>query len=86
MITSQVRDTHKVLVELSVISLNGNGHHSDQKPSAIDILEKTGLFYHQARNVICIEGEWDEISEVIHQCYDQVQEQSPQGYLQISIR
>jgi uncharacterized protein YqgV (UPF0045/DUF77 family) len=86
MFTSQVRDTHKVLVELSVISLNGNGHHNGQKPFAIDILEKTGLFYQQARNVICIEGEWDEISEVIHQCYDRVQTQSPQGYLQVSIR
>ena len=86
MFTSQVRDTHKVLVELSVISMNGNGHHNGQKPIAIDILEKTGLFYHQARNVICIEGDWEEISQVIQQCYERVQEQSPQGYLQVSIR
>ena len=86
MISNQVLDTRQVLVELSVISPNGNGHHKGQKPFAIDILEKTGLSYHQARSVICIEGEWDEISEVIHQCYERLQEQSPNAFLQVSIR
>lgn len=86
MISNHALDTRQVLVELSVVSPNGNGHHHNQKPFAIDILEKTGLLYHQARSVICIEGEWDEISEVIHQCYERIQEQSPQGFLQVSIR
>ena len=86
MFTSQATDTRKVLVELSVVSLNGNGHHRDERPFALDIVEKSGLFYEQARNVICIEGEWNKISEIIYQCYDRVQAQSPQGFLQVSIR
>ena len=86
MFTNQASDTRKVLVELNLIQLNGNDHHNDRRPFALDILERAGLFYEQVRNTICIEGEWDEISEVIHQCYDRLQAQSPQGFLQVSIR
>jgi uncharacterized protein YqgV (UPF0045/DUF77 family) len=85
MISDQAGDTRKVLVELSLFPSGGNWRIQDDIPCALDLLEKPGLFYERAHNTISIEGEWDEISEIIHQCYDRVHAQSPQGFLKVSI-
>ena len=78
--------TRNVLVELSVIAPNGNGHSQDAVSHAVDMLKYSGLFYERTRNVVCIEGGWDEISNIIRECYERVQAQSPQGFLRVSIR
>src|SRR3972149_6052241 len=85
MLDSAAVDTHNILVELSVIAPNGNGHSREDITHPLNILKKTGLFYEQSHNVICVEGEWDEISDIIRECYERVQMQSPQGFLRVSI-
>ena len=85
MLNDQV-DTRKVLVELSVIPLGGNGQISDQIDKVLNIVDKTGLFYERMNNRTCIEGEWNDISALIYACYERVQEQSPDGFLKVSIR
>jgi uncharacterized protein YqgV (UPF0045/DUF77 family) len=79
-------NTRGVLVELTVISPNGNRHMKGVIPDGLDILERSGLFYEQTHNVICIEGEWIKISDIIHEYYKRVQAQSPQGFIKVSIR
>ena len=86
MLNDQVIDTHKVLVELSIIPLTGNGQINDQVAEVLNIVDKTGLFYERTYNGTCIEGEWNDISALIYECYERVQEQSPQGFLKVSIR
>lgn len=86
MINDKATSTSKVLVELSPILLGGIRQNTDEIPYIFDIEEKSGMFYERQHNTICIEGEWDEISEFIHQCYDRVQAHSPQGFLKVSIR
>ena len=86
MLHEQTEKTHKVLVELSVIPMGGNGQTSDQVAKVLNIVDKTGLFYERTHNGTCIEGTWSEISPIIHACYERVQEQSPQGFLKVSIR
>ena len=86
MLNDQVVDTRKVLVELSVIPLGGNDQISGQIAKLLNTVDKTGLFYERTRNGTCIEGEWNDISPLIYECYERVQEQSPQGYLKVSIR
>jgi uncharacterized protein YqgV (UPF0045/DUF77 family) len=82
MLNDQVVDTRKVLVELSVIPMGGNG----QMAKVLNVVDKTGLFYERTHNGTCIEGEWNDISALIYACYERVQEQYPQGFLQVSIR
>ena len=82
MLNDQVVDTRKVLVELSVIPMGGNG----QMAKVLNVVDKTGLFYERTHNGTCIEGEWNDISAFIYACYERVQEQYPQGFLQVSIR
>ena len=86
MFNDQVIDTHKVLVELSVIPLGGNGKTGEQIEKVLKIVDKTGLFHERTPKGTCIEGEWNEISSLIYACYEQVQQQSPLGFLKVSIR
>lgn len=86
MLNDQVIDTRKVLVELSVIPLGDNSKASDQITEMLNLVDKTGLFYERSHNGTCIEGRWSDICPLIYACYEQVQEQSPQGFLKVSIR
>jgi uncharacterized protein YqgV (UPF0045/DUF77 family) len=86
MLNDQVVNTRKVLVELAVIPLGGNGRTRDQIAKVQNIVDKTGLYYERTQNGTCIEGDWNVISPLIYACYEQVQEQAPEGFLKISIR
>jgi len=79
-------DTRTVLVELSIIPMNGNGQNNNLVVGMLDILEKSGLVYEYSRNSASIEGNWNVISPLIYSCYERIQEQFPQGFLIVSIR
>ena len=82
----QVEGARKVLVELSVIPMGGNGQVKAQMAKVLNTVDKTGLFYERTPNGTCIEGEWDDISPLIYSCYEWIQEQFPLGFLKVSIR
>ena len=86
MLNNQVEYTGKVLVELSVIPLGGNGHASDQIEHVQNIVGKTGLFYERTNNGTCFEGEWSDICATLYSCYEQVHDQSPHSFLKVDIR
>ncbi len=86
MINDQLMDTQKVLVELSIIPLSGNGQINDRVAQVLNIVDETGLLHERTQNGTCIEGEWNDISALIYTCYERVQEQYPQGFLKVSIR
>ena len=86
MSNNQVFESRKVLVELTVFPLGCNGQTIDQIAKVWDEVDKTDLFHERTFNGTCIEGEWNEISPVIYTCYQRVQDESPQGFLTVSIR
>ena len=86
MVEEKVQSDSSVLVEISVITPGGNGYHKDQVKNVQKTAKKNGLLQVKTNNGACIEGEWQEISEIIYACYEQVHEQSPQGYLKLAIR
>jgi uncharacterized protein YqgV (UPF0045/DUF77 family) len=86
MLTNPSVDTHKVLVELSVVSIGSNGRAKDQVAEVLNIADKAGLFYVRTPNGSCIEGEWRDISPLIYACYERIQAQSPESFINISIR
>lgn len=86
MLNDQVVDTRKVLVELSVIPLGGNGRIRDQVAKVLSNADKIGLFHERTHNGACIEGEWSDISPLIYACYERVQDHANQGFLKVSIR
>ena len=86
MLHDQLVGTRKVLVELSIVPLGGNGHTSEQIDGVLNLVDKTRLFSQRMHNGTCIEGEWRDICPLIYACYERVQESTPQGYLKVSIR
>ena len=86
MLNDQAVDKQKVLVELSVISMGGNGRVGEQVDEVLKVADKAGLFYVRTHSGTCIEGEWNQISPLIQACYERVHAHSPAGYLQVSIR
>ena len=86
MLNNQIVENSKVLVELSVIPLGGNGQNRNQVTDVQNIVKKTGLFYEQTQNGTCIEGQWSDICALLYSCYERVHDQSPQSFLKIDIR
>jgi len=86
MLPDQLLEDRKVLVELSIIPVGGNGYASEQIDEILKLADEIGLFHDGSRNRTCIEGRWSDISPLIYACYERVQERSPQDYLTVSIR
>ncbi|NIM92124.1 MAG: hypothetical protein GTO18_00195 [Anaerolineales bacterium] len=86
MLNNQAVDTRKVLVELSVIPLGGNGQISDHVATVLNTADKIGLLHERTHNGACIEGAWSDISPLIYACYERVQDHASQGFLKVSIR
>lgn len=86
MFTNPSIDTHKVLVELSVVSLGGNGRVKEQIAEVLNMADKAGLFYVRTPHGTCVEGQWSDISPLIYECYSRIQAQSQESFINISIR
>lgn len=86
MMKDQGVDTRSVFVELSVIPLGSNGQLRDQVAQVQSIVDETGLFHERTHSGTCIEGEWSDISPLLYACYERVQDQTPEGFLKVSIR
>jgi uncharacterized protein YqgV (UPF0045/DUF77 family) len=86
MLNDQALDARRVLVELSVVPLGSNGQIKDHVTEVVNIVDGAGLFHERTYSGTCIEGEWSDISPLLYECYQRVQDQSPQGFLKVSIR
>lgn len=74
-----------MLVELSVIPLNGDTHLSDEIAQVVRRISESGLPYQLTPSGTCIEGEWDEVMRVIKECHQHMLERSPHVFTTIRI-
>jgi len=65
-----------MLVELSIVPLGTAGHWSDHLAEALKVIDGSGLPYLLTPTGTCIEGEWDEVIEVVRRCHEQVRRSS----------
>jgi uncharacterized protein YqgV (UPF0045/DUF77 family) len=86
MLNDQGTDASKVLVELTVIPMSNNGHVREGIARVLNTVNKAGLFYQRTPNGSFIEGEWKDVSALIYTCYERMQEEFPQGFLEVSNR
>ena len=66
-----------MLIELSVLPLGRDTHLSDEIAEALKIVDDSGLPYQLTPSGTCIEGEWDEVMSVVHQCHERMRQMSP---------
>lgn len=86
MFNDQSVATRKVLVELILVPMSGNGQVKDRIAKVLNTVDKSGLFYQRTYNGSFIEGEWKDVSALIYACYERMQEEFPEGFLEVSIR
>ncbi len=61
-----------MLVELSIIPLGGDTHISDEIAEALKIVDASGLPYQLTASGTCIEGQWNEVMNVVRLCHERV--------------
>ena len=66
-----------MLVELSIIPLNGSTHISGEIAKALTIIADSGLPYQLTAAGTCIEGEWSEVMDLIERCHREVRKTAP---------
>lgn len=65
-----------MLVELSILPLVGDGHVSDELAEVLKLIDSYGLPYQLTPSATCIEGEWNEVMELVRQCHERVRSSS----------
>lgn len=66
-----------MLAELSIFPVGGKTHSSTELAKVLKLVEESGLPYQLTPSATCIEGEWDQVMSLIHQCHDRVLKGSP---------
>lgn len=69
-----------VLVEFSLFPVGKEEHLSPYVAHALEIIEKSGLSYQLTAMGTLIEGEWDDVMNVVKKCYMRMQEETPRVY------
>ena len=65
-----------MLIELSILPLVGDGHISDELADVLKLIDSYGLPYQLTPTATCIEGEWNEVMELVRQCHNRVRSKS----------
>lgn len=74
-----------VLVEFSLFPIGKDEHLSPYVAHSLEIIEKSGLPYQLTAMGTLIEGEWDEVMNVVKKCYMRMHEEAPRIYGSIKI-
>ena len=69
-----------VLVEFSIFPVGKEEHLSTYVAHSLEIIEKSGLSYQVTSMGTLIEGEWDDVMNVVKSCYVRMQEEAPRVY------
>jgi len=59
-----------MLVELSILPLVGDGYLSDELAEVLKLIDSSGRPYQLIPTATCIEGEWNEVMELVRQCHN----------------
>lgn len=65
-----------MLVELSIVPLQGRAHVSDDLAEVLKLVDASGLVYQLTPSGTCIEGGWDEVMELARRCHDRIRQNS----------
>lgn len=74
-----------MLVEFSILPLGKDTQLSDEIAEVLQIVEKSDLNYQLTPSGTCIEGEWDEVMELVKRCHERMREHSPHVFTMIKI-
>jgi uncharacterized protein (TIGR00106 family) len=65
-----------MLAELSIIPLGRGEHLSEALAEILDVVDRSGVRYKFTPCGTCLEGEWDELMEVVRRCHARARQSS----------
>lgn len=74
-----------MLINFSIFPIGREEHLSSHVAGALEIIEKSGLPYQLTSMGTLIEGQWDEVMNVLKKCYMHMHEAAPRLYCTISV-
>ncbi len=74
-----------VLLEFSLYPTDKGASVSDYVKRNLEIIDDSGLPYRLGPMGTCLEGSWDEVMNVVRQCYDRMSEDCDRVACQIKI-
>ena len=65
-----------MLVEFSIIPIGSDAHTSEELAEALKLVDASGLPYQLNPAGTCVEGDWDEVLQLVHRCHQRVREKA----------
>ena len=65
-----------MLAELSIVPLGRGEHLSTAIAEVLDVVDRSGVRYKFTPCGTCLEGEWDEVMQVVRQCHAKARQRS----------
>ena len=66
-----------MLAELSIVPLGRGEHLASAIAEVLDVVDRSGIRYKFTPCGTCLEGDWDEVMEVVRQCHARARQGSP---------
>ena len=66
-----------MLADLSIIPVGGSPHTSGALAKVLTLIESSGIRYQLTPTTTCLEGTWEQISDVARRCHELVRRESP---------
>ncbi len=74
-----------VVVDFSIFPIDKGISVSPYVAEALQIIKKSKLTYQLGPMGTCIEGDWNDVMEVIQQCFENLKQQSDRIYMTIKV-
>jgi len=74
-----------MLFELSIVPLARDVSLSDDVAKVLKIIDTSGLPYILTPTATCIEGEWEEVMDLIHRCHRRARERASHDITTVKI-
>jgi uncharacterized protein (TIGR00106 family) len=74
-----------MLAELSILTMRGSTHLSDDLAEVLKLIDASGLRYQLTPSGTCIEGDWDEVMTIVHKCHTRALTLAPHVFTTIRI-
>jgi uncharacterized protein (TIGR00106 family) len=74
-----------MLAELSIVPLGRGEHLSEALAEILDVVDSSGIRYKFTPSGSCLEGEWDEVMDVVRRCHAKARQSSRHVFTTIRI-
>jgi len=74
-----------VIAELSLFPLGAHGSLSPYVAKAVGVIKNSGLPYQLGPMGTCIEGEWQEVMDVVTRCFNTLKADQDRVYLTLKV-